>query len=81
MKEKTKWNNYDALPLILDVTDIQHALLFQRCHFILLNALALRFWRGYGGLSRFRRSFCCQSTRWNEITICRHHIAINLTKQ
>ena len=24
MKEKTKWNNYDALPLILDVTDIQH---------------------------------------------------------
>ena len=24
MKEKTKWNDYDALPLILDVTDIQH---------------------------------------------------------
>ncbi len=24
MKEKTKWNNYDTLPLILDVTDIQH---------------------------------------------------------
>lgn len=24
MKEKTKWNNYDVLPLILDVTDIQH---------------------------------------------------------
>ena len=23
MKEKTKWNNYDALPLILDVTDIR----------------------------------------------------------
>ena len=24
MKEKTKWNDYDDLPLILDVTDIQH---------------------------------------------------------
>ena len=24
MKEKMKWNDYDALPLILDVTDIQH---------------------------------------------------------
>ena len=24
MKEKTKWNNYDALPLILDVTDIHY---------------------------------------------------------
>ncbi len=24
MKEKTKWNDYDSLPLILDVTDIQH---------------------------------------------------------
>ena len=24
MKEKTKWNDYDALPLILDVMDIQH---------------------------------------------------------
>ncbi len=24
MKEKTKWNDYDALPLILDITDIQH---------------------------------------------------------
>ena len=24
MKEKTKWNDYDALPLILDDTDIQH---------------------------------------------------------
>ena len=24
MKEKTKWNDYDALPLNLDVTDIQH---------------------------------------------------------
>ncbi len=24
MKEKTKWNDYDTLPLILDVTDIQH---------------------------------------------------------
>ena len=23
MKEKAKWNDYDALPLILDVTDIQ----------------------------------------------------------
>ena len=24
MKEKMKWNDYDSLPLILDVTDIQH---------------------------------------------------------
>ena len=24
MKEKTKWNDHDVLPLILDVTDIQH---------------------------------------------------------
>ena len=24
MKEKIKWNDYDSLPLILDVTDIQH---------------------------------------------------------
>ena len=24
MKEKMKWNDYDALPLILDVTDNQH---------------------------------------------------------
>ena len=24
MKEKMKWNDYDLLPLILDVTDIQH---------------------------------------------------------
>ena len=23
MKEKTKWNDYDALPLILDVTDLR----------------------------------------------------------
>ena len=27
MKEKMKWNDYDSLPLILDVTDIQHKLL------------------------------------------------------
>lgn len=26
MKEKMKWNDYDSLPLILDVTDIQHTL-------------------------------------------------------
>ena len=24
MKEKMKWNDYNSLPLILDVTDIQH---------------------------------------------------------
>lgn len=24
MKKKMKWNDYDLLPLILDVTDIQH---------------------------------------------------------
>lgn len=24
MREKAEWNDYDALPLILDVTDIQH---------------------------------------------------------
>lgn len=30
-----------------------------------LYALALRFKRGIGGLSRFRRSFSCQGTRWN----------------
>ena len=24
MKEKMKWNDYEALPLILDVTDIKH---------------------------------------------------------
>ena len=30
MKEKMKWNDYDALPLILDVTDIQHIMRISR---------------------------------------------------
>lgn len=30
MKEKVKWNDYDALPLILDVTDIQGIMGFSR---------------------------------------------------
>lgn len=33
------------------------------------DALALRFRRGHGGLSQFRRSFSCQGTRWNRIAI------------
>lgn len=32
MKEKTKWNDYDALPLILDVTDIQHIMGISRAN-------------------------------------------------
>ena len=42
MKEKTKWNNYDALPLILDVTDIQHIMGISRASaYELVHTLSL----------------------------------------
>lgn len=42
MKEKTKWNDYDALPLILDVTDIQH-----------MTVPCIHRWKTYRAVFRF----------------------------
>lgn len=38
MKEKMKWNDYDSLPLILDVTDIQHIMGISRASAYTINA-------------------------------------------
>ena len=52
MKEKTKCNDYDSLPLILDVTDIQHIMGISRASaYELVHTPGFPAFRR-GGLSR-----------------------------
>lgn len=71
MKEKTKWNNYDALPLILDVTDNHSQKLLSFRYNIDTNRVEARFTDGSAVANRMPNCLRTSSTRYFTVGLTR----------